>query len=307
MDNIIILDEALINKIAAGEVIERPASVVKELIENAIDADAKKIFIELKEGGKSHIKVSDDGHGMSKKDTELSWHRHSTSKIKNTDELFSINSLGFRGEALASMAAVSALVIASKPDNEISGRRIIIKSGRELINEQTGCPKGTTIEIKNLFFNTPARKKYLKSINIELRHITDIVTRYALINPEIHTPSTKDFLNNITFVYGSKILKHLLLLEYSNNFYKITGYISKPSLSKSTKTDQSIYVNKRFIKKNHPTITLHGHVHESARITGTWKDKIGKTHLFTAAHDGPELALIRFNKNHPEKSTRELI
>ncbi len=260
MDNIIILDDALINKIAAGEVIERPASVVKELIENAIDADAKKIFIELKEGGKSYLKVSDDGNGMSRRDVELSWHRHSTSKIKNADDLFSINSLGFRGEALASIAAVSELIITSKPENEISGRRIIVRGSRELINETIGCPKGTTVEVKNLFYNTPARKKYLKSINIELRHVTDIVTRYALINPKIHfrlihnnreildVPSTKDFLTNITFIYGKKIIKHLLLLEYSDDFYKINGYISKPSLSKSTKADQSIYVNKRYIK-----------------------------------------------------------
>lgn len=262
MNKIIILDESLINKIAAGEVIERPASVVKELIENSIDTNSKKIFIELKEGGKSYIKVSDEGAGMSEKDAELSWHRHSTSKIKDVDDLFSINTLGFRGEALASMAAVSELIITTRVENEISGIKIKVKAGKEVSKEETGCPRGTTVEVKNLFFNTPARKKYLKSMQVELRYVTDIITRYALINPDVHfklthnskeilnSPSTENQLKNISFVYGSKTAKELLEVDYKENMYHITGYISKPSLSKSTKNEQSIYVNKRYLKKN---------------------------------------------------------
>lgn len=259
LNKIIILDESLINKIAAGEVIERPASIVKELIENAIDAKTKHIFIDVKEGGKSYIKVSDNGQGMSKKDAELSWHRHSTSKIKTVDDLFAINSLGFRGEALGSIAAISELSIITKPENEVKGIKITVKAGKKISKEVIGCPQGTTIEVKNLFFNTPARKKYLKSMEVELRHIIDIVTRYALIHPEIHFKlyhHSKEILNapfanefiNLSYVYGN-ISKEFLRIESQNKFI-ITGFISKPSISKSTKNDQSIYVNKRYIKNS---------------------------------------------------------
>ncbi|AJF62012.1 TPA: DNA mismatch repair endonuclease MutL [Candidatus Woesearchaeota archaeon] len=261
IQNIIILDEALINKIAAGEVIERPASVVKELIENSIDANAEKIFVEVKEGGKSFIKVIDDGDGMSKEDAELSWQRHSTSKIKNIDDLFSVRTLGFRGEALASIAAVSKLTIITKPKKALSGTKIVVEGGKKIISEEYGCPEGTIVEVKELFFNTPARKKYLKSTEQELSHIADIVTRYALIHHKVHfrlshhekilldSPATEDSLTNFTHIYGKDAAKQMLRVEHGDDI-RITGYISKPSLTRSTRNEQSVYVNRRYIKKN---------------------------------------------------------
>jgi len=242
--------------------VERPASIVKELIENSIDANANKIYVEVKEGGKSFIKVTDNGNGMDKKDAELSWQRHSTSKIKDAKDLFSINTLGFRGEALASIAAVSELTIITKQDNDISGNKIVVHGGTEVLNEEYGCPKGTSIEVKNLFFNTPARKKYMKSIEVEIRHITDIVTRYALIYPIIafklvhnkhvivNSPSTEDKLANISFIYGNNVAKNLIEINYTEENIKVTGFVSKPVITRSTKADQSIYVNNRYIKKN---------------------------------------------------------
>ena len=184
MANIKLLDQSLINKIAAGEVIERPASVVKELIENAIDADASQITVEVKEGGKSFIKVSDNGNGMGKEDLKISIERHSTSKIKDVNDLFNINTLGFRGEALASIGAVSQLSIISKTIDK-DAHQISVENGKIIEEKTVGAPQGTIVEVNNLFFNTPARKKYLKTIQQELSHITDIVTRYALINYKI--------------------------------------------------------------------------------------------------------------------------
>ncbi|MEK6916820.1 MAG: DNA mismatch repair endonuclease MutL, partial [Nanoarchaeota archaeon] len=260
-NKIIVLDEALINKIAAGEVIERPASIVKELIENSIDADAKKIVIEVKEGGKSFIKVSDDGEGMSKKDANLSWQRHTTSKIKELNDLFSVRTLGFRGEALASIASISKLSIITKPRGELSGTKIVIEGGKLVMEEEFGCPDGTIIEVKELFYNTPVRKKYLKSIEQELGQIADIVTRYALIHHKIHfklsnngkilleSPSVADPITNFSHIYGKEAAKQMLRVDYQDEI-KISGYISKPSLARATKNEQSIYVNKRYIKKN---------------------------------------------------------
>lgn len=258
-NNIIILDESLINKIAAGEVIERPASIVKELIENSIDANSKKIVIEIKEGGKSFIKIIDDGDGMSKKNLELCYLRHSTSKIKDLNDLFSINSLGFRGEALASISSVSHTTIISKTKNEISGHKIVIQGGKQIVFEEFGVPKGTIIEIKNLFFNTPARKKYLKNIAIEQSKIIDIVTRYALIYPQLQfklinnskiimdIPSTTDSIN-LSFIYGNEVAKNMIELNFDNGFIQINGFISKPNINRASKKDQSIYVNNRYIK-----------------------------------------------------------
>lgn len=251
----------MVNKIAAGEVIERPASIVKELIENSIDAKSKKIFVEIIEGGKSLIKITDDGIGMNKDDVKKSYLRHSTSKIKQEDDLFNINTLGFRGEALASIAAVSNLTIISKEKNELVGSKLLVKGGNQIVFEDFGSPSGTIIQIKELFYNTPARKKYLKSMEVELRHIIEIVTKYSLIYPDIHfqlihgtkilvdNPSS-DQLSNISFVYGHEFAKQMIPINFESNGFKLTGFISKPSLTKSTKDSQSIYVNNRYIKSN---------------------------------------------------------
>ncbi|MBN2423011.1 DNA mismatch repair endonuclease MutL [Candidatus Woesearchaeota archaeon] len=260
MNDIIILDESLINKIAAGEVIERPKSIVKELIENSIDAGADNIFIEIKEGGKSYIKVQDNGFGMNENNAKKACLRHSTSKISKTDDLFNISTLGFRGEALASMAAVSELILTTKQQNNPHGIKLTYKAGRLISEEKTGCPKGTTVEINNLFYNTPARKKYMRPMQIELNHIIDIVQRYALIHPEIHfklvhnnkellnSPSTSNTQANLSYIYGRNIAKDMLPVNFSSGLIEIMGFISKPNLNKSTKSDQSIYINRRYIK-----------------------------------------------------------
>ncbi len=260
MQRIKVLSQDLINKIAAGEVIERPSSVIKELIENSLDSHADQIIIEIKEGGKSYLKVQDNGMGMDEQDVMLSIHRHATSKISNTQDLFDINTLGFRGEALSSIAAVSNLKITTKTKDSIEATFIDVENGVIKYKTKVGAPTGTIIEVSNLFFNTPARKKYLESMLSEVRYITDIVIRYALINPKvgfklisndnvvINTPFTPDTLANIASIYGSDIAKQLIEIDYSNENIEITGFISKPSYTRVDKTQQSIFVNKRYIK-----------------------------------------------------------
>ncbi|MBW3015971.1 DNA mismatch repair endonuclease MutL [Candidatus Woesearchaeota archaeon] len=273
MGKIQVLDDELVNKIAAGEVIERPASVVKELIENSIDAGASIITIELKEGGKSLIKVTDNGSGMSRDDVELSIMRHATSKISTADDLFNINSLGFRGEALASIAAVSNLKIITKQEDTLEGTKLLVSGSKILKLEPIGAPAGTTVEVSDLFFNTPARKKHLKIITTELNQITDIVTRYALIHPAISfklihdtktiisSPATDDLLNNIVDIYGKDVAKNLIPVNHEKPKLSIKGFISKPQLSRASRDQQSIFVNNRYIKNKVITDALYDAYH----------------------------------------------
>jgi DNA mismatch repair protein MutL len=259
MDEIKILDKSLINKIAAGEVIERPESIVKELIENSIDANARKIYIKVKNGGKSYIKVEDNGKGMTQENAKKACLRHSTSKISKLEDIFKISSLGFRGEALASIASVSELTLITRPKNELRGIELKYKGGNLISETKQGCPKGTIVIVKNLFFNTPARKKYLKSKQVELGHIINIVQRYALINPEIHFKllhQKNEILNspitnsktNLIYIYNRKTAKNMFSFDYKSEILEINGFISKPQITRSTKKDQSIYVNKRYVK-----------------------------------------------------------
>ncbi|MFH0876286.1 MAG: DNA mismatch repair endonuclease MutL [archaeon] len=260
MPNIIVLDAATVNKIAAGEVIERPKSVVKELIENSIDSGATKIFIEAVEGGKSYIKVSDDGSGMDAINAKRAVLPHATSKIRNAEDLFNINSLGFRGEALASIAAVSKLTISTRTEGITEGIKLTYKGG-ELISEQKiGMPHGTIIEVADLFYSTPARKKYLKSIEIELSNIIDAITKYALIHPDIHfkfihnkkeiinCPKTTNTIANFSYIFGKNAAKNMLMVDFTNGTYEISGLVSKPNETRADKSGQIIFVNKRFIK-----------------------------------------------------------
>lgn len=262
MPKINILHESLVKKIAAGEVIERPASVVKELLENSLDAKADEIKIEIESAGKKKIKVSDNGVGMDEQDALLCYKSHTTSKIKQESDLFKIISFGFRGEALASIAAVSNLSITTKVEESDKGILIELEAGKLLKKEYTGCPKGTIIEIKDLFFNLPARKKYLKADNIELSHILRIVTKYALINKSvsiklihnkrelINSPKTESVLNNIASIFGIQITKNLLEVDYSNNNIRVKGFISKPTLTRADKTEQYLYINTRAVRNN---------------------------------------------------------
>ena len=260
------LDQDLINKIAAGEVIERPASVVKELVENSIDAGSEKITIDIIEGGISQIKVADNGSGIQEDDLLLAIKRHTTSKIATLHDLFNINTLGFRGEALASIASVAKVEITTKTENDDVGQHIEVESGEVLIKKSVACNKGTSITVKNLFYNVPARKHHLKTIQTEFRKIVEIITQYALIHPEIHfvlthntteilnapsvntPPSPQENLSNIAAVYGRETARDLLSVNYSFFDLSVKGFISIPGKTRNDRNFQSIFVNKRHVR-----------------------------------------------------------
>ncbi|MBS3123159.1 DNA mismatch repair endonuclease MutL [Candidatus Woesearchaeota archaeon] len=260
MSKINLLSEEIINKIAAGEVIERPAAVVKELIENSLDAKARKIFVTIEGFGQKLISVADDGLGMEEEDAKLAILRHATSKINSAEDLFSINTLGFRGEALASIAAVSNLTIFTLPRGRLDGFQLVVEGGNVIKSGPGAANYGTVMEVRNLFFNTPARKKFLKSEVVELKHIVDIVERYALINQKVHfrlanegkvlidSPSANSWKDKISTIYGTALAKDLLEINYEEEAIKITGFIAKPYQARNDKNFQSLYVNGRWIK-----------------------------------------------------------
>ena len=255
-----ILDENTINKIAAGEVVERPASIIKELVENSIDANATKIIIEIEDAGKKSIKVTDNGHGMDKKNLLMSFKNHSTSKISMIDDLERLNTLGFRGEALSSICAVSKVEILSKTFSQLIGTKIKVLNGDIKKIEDIGINVGTTIIVKDLFYNVPARKKFLKSTRTEFSHIIDIVTNLSIANTQIYfkllhngkeilsCPSNTDFSENIVNIFGKDIAKDLIHFEHNDDYLKISGYIGKPSVTTKNQKMQFFYVNKRYVK-----------------------------------------------------------
>lgn len=267
------MDENLINKIAAGEVIERPASVVKELVENSLDAHPTQISIEIKNSGRELIRVADDGTGMDKDDAKKSILRHATSKISSETDLFSISTLGFRGEALASIAAVSQLSIITKPADQIEAFNLVVEAGEIVSSGILAAEKGTIVEVQNLFFNVPARKKFLKTDAVELRHIVDVVLRYALINPNIafkltheghqllNSPAVDGLKNNIASVYGIKLAKELLEVNYEMEGVKAYGYAAKPHQARNDKTQQMIYVNGRWVRNEEITKAVYEAYH----------------------------------------------
>ena len=231
------LRQDIIEQIAAGEVVEDPSAVVKELVENSIDANSNKIFIEIQEGGKNLIRITDDGSGMTKDDAVLSVKRHATSKIEGLSDLFNIQTLGFRGEALSAISSVSKFEIITKTDYAVEGVKVKMSDG-ETNSESVACPKGTTIVVKDLFYNTPARKKHLRSNASEASKITDIITKYSLTNPLIYfrltidgkqvinSPNTASMINNIVDIYGNDIAKELPEIDFKDENYNIKGYIS---------------------------------------------------------------------------------
>lgn len=259
MQKIKLLDNETISKIAAGEVVERPASVVKELVENAIDANATKIYIEVEDAGLKRITVIDNGCGMCREDAKLAFERHATSKITTIEDLERLESLGFRGEALPSIASVSLTEMITKDNESESATYILVEGGKVKEIKETGAPLGTTVSVRNLFYNVPARRKFLKSKRIELAHIIDVVTRYALIHYDktfklvhndeelLFSPNSKSMLEAIIAIYGKEYAKALIPLNYQTNVVKISGYVSKPHLTRSTPSHQSIYVNKRYV------------------------------------------------------------
>lgn len=261
-DIIHLLPDSVANQIAAGEVVQRPASAVKELLENSIDAGASNIKLIIKESGKTLLQVIDDGKGMSETDARMSLERHATSKIKTAEDIFSINTKGFRGEALASIAAVAQVEIKTKLEGQELGTHIKIEGSKITSQEYCNTPKGTSIEAKNLFFNIPARRNFLKSHNVELRHIIDEFERVAIPYPEIHF----SFINNgseifdlpkaslrqrIVNIFGKKFNEKLVPVDEETPILKLSGFIGKPEFSKKTRGEQFFFTNNRFIKNNY--------------------------------------------------------
>lgn len=257
---IIVLDDSLVTKIAAGEVVERPASVVKELVENSIDAGAARITVEIKNGGKKLIRVTDDGCGMTKDEAALSLERHSTSKIRTADDLFNIRTLGFRGEALPSISSISKLQLLTKVKDADIGTKVVSEGGKIREIADYGCPSGTTVNVEGLFFNTPARLKFMKSPNTEVSHILDIVSRFILCNPGISFRMINDgnevisssgsgkLTDSIASVYGLDIVDTLVEVKKDSSKIPVWGYISQPVISKSDRGGESIFVNGRYIR-----------------------------------------------------------
>lgn len=267
MQKIRLLDEATVNKIAAGEVIERPASVVKELIENSIDAGASEIRVEIKKGGKELIRVTDNGCGMSKEDASVSFLKHATSKINTISDIENVGTMGFRGEALSSIAAVSKMEIITKTGEELSGTKIIVHGSKTVSITETGTASGTTITAEELFYNTPARKKYLKSDSTELAHITDIITKNAIghnnitftLNHngrEIIKSPAGDVYDTLIHIYGQDVARSMVPVHIESGVAQVTGYISKPVVTRGNLDYQSIFINDRSVTSREISFAL---------------------------------------------------
>lgn len=255
-----LLEEHTINRIAAGEVVERPASVVKELVENSIDAGARTIVVELEQGGKRLIQVSDDGEGMSPADALLCIQRHATSKIRDADDLHTIHTLGFRGEALPSIAAVSRFELVTKRADIDIGMRVVVENGQVVEAGECAARNGTTVTVRDLFYNTPARLKFLRSNATELSHITELVTRLALAYPEISfrllhqgqeifvSQGGSDPRHALVAVFGREVARELRPIEYTEGLLHVTGYVSPPHLTRPTRALQTFFVNRRLVR-----------------------------------------------------------
>lgn len=262
MSKIQVLDQITIDKIAAGEVIERPASVVKELAENAIDAGATAVTVEIKEGGITFMRIADNGIGIDKEDVSAAFLRHSTSKIRSAEDLAHISSLGFRGEALSSIAAVSQVELLTKTKEAEFGVRYKIAGGKEELLEDAGAPDGTTFLIRQLFYNTPARRKFLKTAMTEASHVGDLVTRLALSHPEVsfrfinngqvklHTSGNGNLKDVIYHIYGREIASNLIEVDFERKGIHITGYLGKPLISRGNRNFENYFVDGRYIKSS---------------------------------------------------------
>lgn len=262
MAEIQILDQKTIDKIAAGEVVERPASIVKELLENSIDAKSTAITVEIKDGGISFIRITDNGYGIDSKQIPLAFLRHSTSKIKSIEDLVTVSSLGFRGEALSSIAAVSQVELITKTPSSLTGTRYIIEGGEEKQTEEIGAPEGTTFIVRNLFYNTPVRRKFLKTAATEAGYVADVVEHMAMSHPEIsirfinnnqnkvHTSGNNKLKDIIYNIYGRDIASNLIVIENENKPVQIAGYIGKPVISRGNRNFENYYINGRYIKSN---------------------------------------------------------
>ena len=255
-----VLDQNTINKIAAGEVIEKPSSVIKELVENSIDSGATAVTVEVKGSGLSFLRVTDNGAGIKKDEVKLAFLRHATSKLVTVEDLLSISSLGFRGEALASIASVAQVEMITKTADDVTGLRYQIHGGREISSEEIGAPGGTTIIVRNLFYNTPARKKFMKTAPTEISYIYDLMCRICMSHPEISfkfisngtdklfTSGNGKLRDIIYHIYGRDITSNLLEINAENDYMKISGYIARPCISRGNRSFEGYYVNHRYIK-----------------------------------------------------------
>ena len=262
MPHIELLDQITIDKIAAGEVIERPASVVKELVENAIDAGSTAVTVEIEEGGISLIRITDNGCGIAKQDVENAFLRHSTSKIRSAEDLTHLSSLGFRGEALSSISAVARVELITKTREDVFGTKYIIEGGKGRTPEETGAPDGTTFLVRQLFFNTPARRKFLKTPMTEASHISDLLTRLSLSHPDIsfrfvnngqtklHTSGNGKLKDVIYHIYGREIANNLIPLEFEKDGVKLTGYLGKPVINRGNRNFENYFVNGRYVRNS---------------------------------------------------------
>lgn len=262
MANIQVLDQITIDKIAAGEVIERPASIIKELVENAIDAGASAVTVEIKEGGISFIRITDNGCGIPKEEVPLAFLRHSTSKIRSVDDLSTVASLGFRGEALSSIAAIAQVELITKTKDEVTGTRYRIEGGAEKAIEDTGAPDGTTFLVHQIFYNTPARRKFLKTPMTEASHVSELMTRLALSHPEVsiqfinngqeklHTSGNGKLKDIVYHVFGRDIANNLLETNERIDGIQVQGFIGKPIISRGNRNYENYFINGRYVKSN---------------------------------------------------------
>ena len=259
-NKIAVLEKSTIDKIAAGEVVERPSSVVKELVENAIDAGASAITVEIKDGGKSYIRITDNGCGIPEDELSVAFMRHSTSKLRDASELADIHTLGFRGEALSSISAVSRVEMITKPADTLMGVRYVIEGSKEVSLDKIGAPDGTTIMVYQLFFNTPARKKFLKTDTTEASYISELMERLALSHPDIsfcfisnkkekiHTSGNGNLMETIYQIYGRQIASNLLAVEKETDLLKVSGFIGNSNVARGNRSLENFYINGRYIK-----------------------------------------------------------
>lgn len=262
MPNIAILNQETIDKIAAGEVVERPCSVVKELVENAIDAGSTAITVEIKEGGISFIRITDNGCGIERDQVTVAFYRHSTSKIRSAEDLLTVKSLGFRGEALSSISAVARVELITKTYDELTGTRYVIEGSKELSNEEIGAPDGTTFIVKDLFYNVPARRKFLKTAQTEGSYISDMVEKLALSHPDIsfkfinnnqtklHTSGNGNRKDIIYHIFGREISSSLLEVKHECEYFKVEGFIGKPVITRGNRNYENYFINGRYVKSN---------------------------------------------------------
>ena len=262
MPNIAILNQETIDKIAAGEVVERPCSVVKELVENAIDAGSTAITVEIKEGGISFIRITDNGCGIERDQVAVAFYRHSTSKIRSAEDLLTVKSLGFRGEALSSISAVARVELITKTYDELTGTRYVIEGSKELSNEEIGAPDGTTFIVKDLFYNVPARRKFLKTAQTEGSYISDMVEKLALSHPDIsfkfinnnqtklHTSGNGNRKDIIYHIFGREISSSLLEVKHECEYFKVEGFIGNPVITRGNRNYENYFINGRYVKSN---------------------------------------------------------